>query len=148
MNILKKGKFWLISVKSFIPNCPCQMRWKLKSLASNLYYIFYNTKLAGPSLDTHACNPRMWEMETGGSGVQGQPQLHSEIEDSVSSMFLLFQKTKLTKQPDISRNKEIGDDSYLSCRFLLSFKTFIFENLSHACNEILSHVVLRPPKHP
>lgn len=28
---------------------------------------------------THTCNPSIWEVEAGRSGVQGQPQLHREF---------------------------------------------------------------------
>lgn len=34
--------------------------------------------------EKHVCNPRSWELETGGSGVQGQPWLHIELEASLS----------------------------------------------------------------
>jgi hypothetical protein len=27
----------------------------------------------------HTCNPNIWEVETGGLGVQGQPGLYSQI---------------------------------------------------------------------
>ena len=34
----------------------------------------------------HICHPSTWEMEAGGSGVQGHPWLHSEFEASLGYM--------------------------------------------------------------
>lgn len=33
-----------------------------------------------------ACNPSIWEVESGGSGVQGYPQLHCEFTASLGYM--------------------------------------------------------------
>lgn len=39
-----------------------------------------------PSMGVLACNPMTLEVESGGSGVQGHPQLHEEIEASLGYM--------------------------------------------------------------
>lgn len=35
---------------------------------------------------THACHPNTWEVEAGGSGVEGHSQLSNEFEASLGSM--------------------------------------------------------------
>jgi hypothetical protein len=50
-----------------------------------------------------ACNPSTLEVGTGGSGVQGQPQLHSKLEASLCYMRFCL---KEMKKGTLSQNNE------------------------------------------
>lgn len=39
--------------------------------------------LCRPGLEAHACNPNIWEVEEGGSEIQGHLQLHSKAETNL-----------------------------------------------------------------
>lgn len=51
-----------------------------------------------PHVVTYSCNPSTcgcgtWEVETGESGVQGQPEIHNEVKNSLGNMRPFLKKT-------------------------------------------------------
>lgn len=49
---------------------------------------------------THACHPSNWEVEAGGSGVEGHPQLHNEFETSQGNVRPCLKTDRQQKKQD------------------------------------------------
>lgn len=66
-------------------------------------FFFHLFNFVLPHVVTYACNPRTcgcgtWEVKTGASGVQGQPEIHNEVKNSLGNMRPFLKKTKQTNQ--------------------------------------------------
>lgn len=59
----------------------------------------------------YACSPSTWEVEVGGSGIQGLPRLHSKYRESLDYMWPCLKmnqkpKPKTTPRPNNTKRKK------------------------------------------
>lgn len=74
--------------------------WKTMDWNFPLYYLQIQFEIdAKPGIVAHACKPRSWEADTGGSlWVSGDPQLHSKFNIKLNYRAIPYLKNRTNKQ--------------------------------------------------
>lgn len=68
----------------------------------------------------HICNQNTWEVEAGGSEVQGHPWLHSEFEASLGYVRLCFKQTDFSVWRVLVGTREADEGYWGACSGLHS----------------------------
>lgn len=71
-------------------------------------------KRRGPDRVAHACNPRIWEQEAGGSDFQDHRHLYSEFKSRLGHIRIYLNKTKNKFKPTLD-TAEKTEGCTLSC---------------------------------
>lgn len=69
--------------------------------------------MLGETADRHvSCHPSSWKVEARRSGIQGQPQLHSEFEDGLEYIrsYIQNEDNRIVSHPDTCEDFRLHQD--------------------------------------